>query len=312
MKNKILKTILALGVLFFVCVGGILAFIIYSLPSAKSIGQAVGGKPTTQVQIEKPETVSTNSNTENQIESPDQSAPVGTQTQKNETQHDTQKLNSNDIGFLTDPNIPLSDFCQHLKNAKNRQMTAAEFNTEFQKSFEGGDSDPRIQSMLPLMRTIFREPKMQDLIFDAQAAVENQDENFWQKAAFYTKAALAFQALLANKSELEAVSDRSYLFFKMNSLVASRPELMNDGRIQTFCEDTENAFNTNQPVQFENEKKNFERLMAELDIQPSDIGYDSNYKTKLEFVRDDKSIQLKGGWIEELLPQSTKPTRSQN
>ena len=53
---------------------------------------------------------------------------------------------------------------------------------------------------------------MKDLILEVKSAVENKEENFWQKAAFYSRAALAFQAMVNNKPELEAVSDRSYLF----------------------------------------------------------------------------------------------------
>ncbi len=43
MKNKIFKIIIVLGLLFFIIIGGILTFIIYALPSTKTIGQAVGG-----------------------------------------------------------------------------------------------------------------------------------------------------------------------------------------------------------------------------------------------------------------------------
>ena len=205
---------------------------------------------------------------------------------------------------LVDPNVPLSDFCLSLKNAKAGSLNPTEFNSEIQDSANSPeDSGPRVQALKPLLRTMLREPKMKELIFEAQSAVENKDENFWQKAAFYSKAVSAFQALLANKSELEAVTDRSYLFFKMNNLVSARPDLLSDQRLQKFCSDTENAFNTNQPVQFDQEKKNFERILDELGVKPAEIKYDPNYKTKYDFVFNSQSMRMNGGWLEEMVSE---------
>ena len=95
----------------------------------------------------------------------------------------------------------------------------------------------------------------------------------------------------------------------MNELVSKRPELLNDDRLLKFCNETENAFNTNQPVEFDQEKKNFERILSELNATAADAKYDPNYKTKFDIVYDGKSLQLNGGWLEEMFPN--KPTDPQ-
>ncbi len=302
MKNKILKIFLILGVLFFLIVGGVFAFIIYSLPSAKKIGSAFAeSKSANKIDAKNEKSMAVNnlqSNDQTAAKSESSDISQQEQTAKEKKIEHSRKALLN----LTDPDIPLSDFCLSLKNAKSGSMNATEFNDELQKSTDDiKDSGPRIQAMKPLLRTIFREPKMKELILEAQTAVENKEENFWQKAAFYSKAAMAFQALIANKSELESVSDRSYLFYKMNNLVSARPELLNDDRLQKFCADTENAFNTNQPVQFDQEKKNFERILAELGVKPAEIKYDPNYKTKYDFVMNSNAMKMNGGWLEEMV-----------
>lgn len=307
MKNKILKTIIVLGVLFFIAVGGVLAFIVYSLPSTKKISESFTGSSIKNEELLKvSETISSSSTDTTKsvgsdagLISGDSSAVVGAQEAKGKS----TTLDRKGLDNLIDPNIPLSDFCQSLRNSKSGGMNASEFNTQFKKSIDGAEMDPRIQAFKPLLRTIFREPKMQDLLTEAATAVDNQEENFWQKAAFYTKAAMAFQAMIANKDELNAVGDRSYLFIKMSELVAKRPELVNDQRLQKFCSDTETAFNTNQPVEFDQEKKNFERILEEVGVSATDIKFDPQYKSNFDISFDGKSLQIDGGWLENLVEQ---------
>jgi hypothetical protein len=315
MKNKILKTLLVLGVLFFIIVGGVLAVIVYSLPSTKKISQAFTGRSDSS-EKSLPQ-ISTISNSSDQTAGDGSEAVLESSdsTTVSEEPKGKSSLDRKGIDNLIDPNRPLSDFCGSLKNAKqnvnSNGMSPSEFNTQFKNSVEGFDLDPRIQAFKPLLRTIFREPKMQELITEATNAVEKKEENFWQKAAFYSKAAMAFQAMIANKAELNAVGDRSYLFFKMTELVAKKPELLNDQRIQKFCADTESAFNTNQPVQFDQEKKNFERIMDEVGVRSEDIKYDPNYKSNFDVNFDGKSLQIDGGWLEELVTAPPAPSAKQ-
>ncbi len=310
MKNKILKIILIVGVLFFIVVGGVLTFIIYSLPSAHHISEAMTAPQKKMSQLNSQQNdVNTSAD---QTFSDQRPSAVESSTDSSIPTAKKETYGRQGLDNLIDPDIPLSDFCQSLKNSKSGSLNTAEFNSQFKKSVDDSAADPRIQAAKPLFRTIFREPKMRELILDAQTAVENKDENFWQKAAFYSKAVLAFQALISNKAELEAVSDRSYLFFKMNELISKKPELISDQRIQNFCTQTEDAFNTNQEVQFDQEKKNFERVLSEVGVGFAEINYNPNYKTAFDFSMQGQSMQLNGGWLEELFSKiENKPQTPQ-
>lgn len=304
MKNKIFKIIIVLGLLFFIIIGGMLTFIMYALPSTKTIGQAVGGQKTAQAEQIQNSDIQSGDQTE--MFGPVSNDSTSADVSKSEEKNTVDQLNRDLMSDLMDADRPLSNFCISLKNAKSGRLSSSDLSSGFVKGIDPDTADPRIQAMKPLLRSVFRQQTMKELILEAEAAIQNKEENFWQKAAFYSKAAMAFRDLVANKSELEAVSDRSYLFIKINELVAKRPDLLNDDRLQKFCNDTENALNTNDPVQFEQEKKNFERILTEMNVAPTEIKYDSNYKTKLDAVYDGMSMRLEGGWLEEVFPN--KPT----
>ena len=203
MKNKILKTLLVLGVLFFVIVGGILTFIVYSLPSTKKISEAVTGRSESSENSQIPSLAQSNSSdqtawtdSEAVIESMDSTAVTPGQPKGK------SNLDRKGIDNLIDPNRPLSDFCVSLKNAKPNGMNPSEFNTQFKNSVEGIELDPRIQAFKPLLRTIFREPKMQELISEATSAVENKQENFWQNGTKIQRRRPRWSGLCHGSAEL--------------------------------------------------------------------------------------------------------------
>lgn len=299
-KSKlIIKVLLVFAAVVIVLAAGAVAFIVYHLPSRNVLSSAILNPSkgsniapvndtavTTQSIPEPPPVLNPNA------------PPSSATTQVTQT----SALNSRaGLDDLINPNKPISNFCSSLKNARVGAMTPQETNQAFQLSLDEATADPRAQAIKPLFRYILRIPQMQDLINEVNAAaVAGQaEESFTDKAAFYAKVVAAFAAMNTHKSDFEAIADRSYLYYNLNKAVASKPELVADERVKKFCDDTENAFNTNQAVEFEQEKKNFERLLAELNIDQKAIGYDPNYKTTFEIKRDSQSLRLDGGWIEE-------------
>lgn len=300
-KPKIIFKVLLIfaAVVLLIAAGGI-AFIVYHLPSRNALSSAIlnPGQGSNIAMVNDTQVITQNIPEPPPVTNP--SAPVGSAT----TQvMQTQTLNSRaGLDDLVNPNKPLSNFCSSLKNAKSGPMTEQETNQAFQLSLDETTADPRAQALKPLFRYILRLPQMQDLINEvnvAAAAATQGEESFTDKAAFYGKVVAAMAAMNAHKADFEAIADRSYLYFNLNKAVALRPELAFDDRLRKFCEDTENAFNTNQAVEFDQEKNSFERLLGELNIDSKSIGYDSNYKTTFEIKRDAQSLRLDGGWIEQ-------------
>lgn len=294
----IFKVLLVFAAVVFIAVAGFTAFIVYHLPSANKLSSAILNPGQRQNLARVNDTVHT---TQVIPEPPPVLNPTAKPTSATTQVTQTQTLNSRaGLDDLINPNRPLSNFCSSLKNAKVGPMTDQETNRAFQLSLDEATADPRAQALKPLFRYILRIPQFQDLISEVNAAAAGQtEESFTQKAAFYGKVVAAFAAMNGHKSDFEAIADRSYLYFNLNKAVALKPEIAADERLKKFCDDTENAFNSNQPVEFEQEKKNFERLLAELNVDQKSIGYNPEYKTVFEIKRDEKSMRLDGGWIEE-------------
>lgn len=299
-KSKtILKVLLICMAVVVFSIAGFLFYILYHLPSGNVLSAAILN------QSKKTQVAATGSAPADSVGMAMQPPPV---TDVNNPPPVVQQAKDNQVHTfnsraglddLVNPNKPLSNFCGSLKNARIGKMNNQEVNRAFQASLDEATADPRAQALKPLFRYIFRLPELQELVSAVEQASVKPEEGLTEKAAFYGKAVAAFAAMRSHKEDFEAVSDRTYLFYKLNAVVAQKPELLADERLKKFCDDTESSFNTNQPVQFDQEKRNFERLLAELNVDQASIGYNPNYKTTFDVQMSDKGLRLTGGWIEE-------------
>ncbi len=302
-RNKsglILKVLLIFMAVVVFSIAGFLAFIFYHLPAANQLSAGIlqqstkahvaatsPASPQATGAMEPPPPVVTD---------PNNPPPVAEEVKERKIQTFNSRAGLDD---LINPNKPLSNFCSSLKNAKAGKMDNQEVGRAFQASLDEATADPRAQALKPLFRYILRMPELQELIAVAEKSAVQADEGFADKAEFYGKAVSAFMAMRAHKQDFESVADRSYLFYKLNSAVAQKPEILADERLKKFCEETESAFNTNVPVQFDQEKKNFERLLSEVGVDAASIGYDPNYKTEFSVVMGKSNLNLTGGWLNE-------------
>lgn len=300
-SGLVLKVLFIFMAVVIFSVAGFVAYIFYHLPAANQLSAGIlnQSKKTHEVTaspaspqvnpgaMEPPPPV---------VADPKNPQPV----KKEVTETKIQTFNSRaGLDDLINPNKPLSNFCSSLRNAKAGKMDNQEVNRAFQASLDEATADPRAQALKPLFRYILRMPELQELIGAAEKSAGQAEEGFADKAEFYGKAVSAFMAMRAHKQDFESVADRSYLFYKLNSAVAQKPEILADERLKKFCEDIETAFNTNVPVQFDQEKKNFERLLSEVGVDAASIGYDPNYKTEFAVVMGKSNLNLTGGWLNE-------------
>lgn len=299
--KKILKILLIFGTALILIVIGFLALVVHQLPSIKSVGEVINTAENTKTQVApvpKPEARDVSVSQDaiaSDIESVSPSQSTSAETTANTT------LDSKGLDILMDESRPLSQFCKSLKNARAGSMDLREFGTEFKKTIANvEDADPRIEAILPMFRYMFRTPSFKDLIYAAKDAQQNNEDDYFDKASFYGKVLLAVEDLRSKKTDFELLADRGYLMLKMNDLIARRPELATDQRLIGFCDQTENAFNALEPVQLEQEKKNFERVLSEMQVDAKDIGYNPDYKTQFALNFDKSTIQLRGGWLEDV------------
>lgn len=314
MGKKIFKVVgITAGILFLLFLI-LVVVVFYNLPSARDINKFFKKSPQHIV-----ESQAQSESTIHQI--PQQTSPVAqpdgvTTTDKEQTHN----MNGKQLKSFLDESTPVSEFCHKLNKAKSgpiRIFEDSHKNLEELKSEEY--SDLRLDALQPLAKTILQKPAMQKLVttilelehLDKNQIQDLEEEGIFSKAYFYAQAFQAFNELKSNLNEYEDVVDRSYLFLKLNDLIALKPDLQNDQRVQKFCEDTEYLFNSHKPVEFENEKKNFERLIGELGVEPQQIKYNPDYKTTLNVNYSKNSLQMSGGWLTDLVPQPTESTKAE-
>lgn len=278
-------------------------FIFNKLPSVKKIATLVSGSKKSELVVKK----------NNELTVP--TAPFE-ETRSNADRSSSQQqvsngtekpveakgiINEKILDNLMATDQPLSDFCGSLKQGKTGAFTGEEFNKAFSASFESSHPDLRVQATKPLLRYVFRLPRMQKLINDLEEAADRDNENFADKAQFYGAAYGAFTDMKSHQADMESIMDRSYLFLGLNNLIAKYPSLAIDNRVTNFCNSTETLFNESTPVDFPTEKNNFLHLLQDAGVNPKDISFDPNYKSSIVFDFDGKSLTFTGGWLDEMI-----------
>lgn len=319
---KILKFIGTSVVMFFVLVFIVVVLVFYYLPSAQDVKRHFQKEKTnlTQTPVKKNAVDVVISQDKNQLAEHNTS-----ESAENSPTYDHKNQSSQELQKFMDEQTPISEFCGKLNQARSGPLKALNILTKskekttqlLESDFEEMDdeeafSDLRLEAIMPLAKVVIKKPEMKKLvtmIMQSESLDENQkkeleSEGVLDKAHFYAQAYSAYNELKTNIDEYEAVVDRTYLLYKLNDLIALKPDLQNDQRVQKFCEDSEYLFNSYAPVNFNNEKATFERLISELGVDQNQIKYDPNYKTKLDVKFSGNSLQMGGGWLNELVPAS--------
>ncbi len=304
--QKFLKILLIIGLSLGFLIIVTLTVVFIKLPSVSSIGQALSAnkkeKPKVRL-VEKPA----------QTPAPAVAATSGDYSAVPDAARsvvETEAHKRAHLALMDDilsNEKPLSDFCASLKNAKNELFTSNEQVDAALMNSINEEKDPRIQALKPTFRFMMRLPKMNDLIRQAQSAEDSNDESYFKKAEFYAQAFSAFNEIKDHKADLEAVMDRSYYFINLNKLIALKPAILDDSRVQNYCNQVEQAFNQARPVTRAEERNEFISLLNTIGVRPEEIHYNPNYKTNIEFEMSAQNISLKGSsWLDEIF-QTQEP-----
>lgn len=332
-KSKTAKILKILGIIFgvgFFLVVALVAIIFYNLPTAQQLGGYFKKDKSSQTQPLKNSTSQTASlaaPTSGDIasnESLSNTSDEAIADEESDKMKEFEKLKE-----FIDEKTPAMAFCNKLNQAKtgplqaltekthkeitNADGTKTQVNSTFDTK-ELGD-DLRLEAIKPFFKTVLRQPEMQRLISmviqddEFRKATAEEKEGMFSKALFYKQAYSAYAEMKENLPEYESIVDRSYLMYKLNDLMVLKPELQTDPRIMKFCEESEQQSNAYTPVDFVSEKQVFERLIQELNVDPKALKYDPNYKTTLKLDFSGNNLQIGGGWLNELMPQSQKSAR---
>lgn len=332
-KTKTAKILKILGIVFGVFVFLVVllvGIIFYNLPTAKQLGSYFKKDKTSHIHTAKsntPQIATTATVTSNDMSADTGETAVvddGTADEKSDKIKEFEKLKE-----FIDEKTPAMVFCGKLNQARtgplqvlvekthkeitNVDGTKTQINSTIDTE-ELGD-DLRLEAIKPFFKTVLRQPEMQRLISmviqddEFRNSTAEEREGMFNKALFYKQAYSAYAEMKENLPEYESIVDRSYLMYKLNDLMVLKPELQTDPRIMKFCEESEHQSNAYEPVDYASEKQVFERLIQELGVDPKAIKYDPNYKTTLKLDFSGNNLQIGGGWLNELMPQSAESAR---
>ena len=166
--------------------------------------------------------------------------------------------------------------------------------------------------MLAPIKLFFQQPKMQLLVRSVnQAAKKDEESSLIEKAGFYQQIFGAYEEMKNQQSSAEALMDRGYYLVMMVKAIQRNPSLSSDPRLLDYCQSIEKAANEGIPSNSQIEKSEFQNFLDYVQVKPSEIGYDPNYKTHLEFQKSLDGIRINGGWVDSLLkPSDKEPTSS--
>ncbi len=290
--------------LLFVLVGLIslaivgLGLAIYvALPSPAALREKMFAKAVTVVPTKKPE------------------APLPADATPMPTDQDLaarQKLEANEkllVEFL-DPSRPLSRACDSLRSIKFPQtgtLSSKEFGERLVTTLKDERVDPRLESLVPVLKYTLSRPKFREIIDRVRTAkAQTMIEEFKSKKDFYFLIADAYTEMKANREEMQSILDQSYLTMMLGRAVEAKPELASDTRVLDDCASIETAMNRFNRVDFASEKKAFSDLLSENGIDPKKIGFDPEYRTNLKIVMDASGLHFTGGWIDAIFEDLAK------
>jgi hypothetical protein len=208
------------------------------------------------------------------------------------------------LDSLLSPEVPLTDFCSHmnLPSKAGGLKSIDDFGRTFRDHFmkENGQ-DMAMDALLPLFRTMLRYPEMTELIELLKNSREPDRDGVIAKAEFYALITRAYYRLNSQRPVLEDIMDRNYHLFMLARAIQKKPELAKDPAVMDYCLQIQNATNESQPFGAEEERAAFTGFLEQSGVSASEIGYDSNYKTKFTVKASGLNIALKGGWMEDWL-----------
>lgn len=214
-----------------------------------------------------------------------------------------------ELEMLMDEGKPLSEACRTLRSMNVKQtvkMSSGEFGQRFQDSMLDKSSDPLMESFKPILKYTLQQPYMKDVVKAVMDTQPGEQDSLMGKKDFYYTIYKAYGEMMSNQKGMESILDRNYLTMMFGRLLEIRPELATDPQVLEYCEAIESKLNEGGISNFVEEKKAFLDFLYEVQVDPKQIGFDSNYQTKLQIEFGKNGLHFKGGWLDEVFSGLSK------
>ena len=278
---------LAMG-LFLITAVGFFFYSVYKLPDPVAIKQKLKNEeppvfePQNEIQEEVAQEIETlaDSISEDPIEE--------TETKERERQ---------DLAIRELINEEYEDIriCENL--GKN---SAQEINFEtLKKAIDSSDrEDPVVEAVRVPLKYIFQSKPVKELFEEIEAVDEGKDLNgkertsYLEKIGFYATAANKVREMYSQKAEYEEVGDRGYHLYVITQLVNKKPELAHDKNLMNFCNQLEGSVATKSKTDIDEERKELLKLIDYSGLQPKDLNFNPEIRTKFHVNLDKKGISF--------------------
>lgn len=299
--KNILKVLAITACLVFVILAGLFFWGLSKLPSAFEIKQKVTPPAFADVSPAPrqpvPEQVAQTPANE---ELPAKQETASTPNKDEKLKADTIKILQDDF---TDERKPMVDTCRIMEKSEHSHFLKDKNNASaryFFSHLQEDTRDPLSETAAPIFRQIFRTPGMQQLVEMIVQAETNKDDGLLKKAEFYYQIYKAGTALRENVDEMNQVLQQSYNMHNLMKAVALKPEIAKSPDTLHFCEEMEKALNTGANVDPEYGAKEMQSFLSSHGINPTDIGYDPNYRSKIELNISNTQVSLNDSWIAQI------------
>lgn len=207
------------------------------------------------------------------------------------------------IEDFSDHRRPLMDACRGMDKAADSGFLKDKKNASgkyFIQSLAQEERDPLSETAAPIMRTIFRAPGM-DQVFDMIVkSDENKDPGLLKKAEFYYQIYRAGSYLKEHTDDMNRVLQQSYNLHNLMKAVAKKPELAKAPAVMTFCEDMQKSLNNGENFNADAASQEMVSFLEQNGIQPSDINFDPQYRSKIVLNVSNTQLGVNDAWIAQI------------
>jgi len=308
MLKKIFIGFLILSVVFIV---GLVAVVINWLPNPKDL---VSGKTSQSAQkVNTTKSVKNETIEDAPLEDQSKITDSKSEDKAQGVESSTATNNKNSDSLDTVMKFVEEDFkdirvCQNLKNSqlqsdlknenKNPKDSEDKSSIDLSKIFSDQErSNPTFEAYRTSLKYVFQDPDLKNLFYKIKELGQTPDnpeekKSFLEKAGFYSQVTYTAAKMMFRKSDFELMNDRAIHMALLAQIVAKKPELANDSRILSFCEDLENATKSGESVDIKTERAEILKLIDYSGLTTKELDFDPNSYTKFAIKSSDQGFSF--------------------
>ena len=203
---------------------------------------------------------------------------------------------------FTNRQKPLVDACRYIEQAPSSRVFINNPDAsaqEFQEALVSGKKDPVAESIAPVLRYLFRAPRVPLIIRQIDNA-DTIDMSLVSKTELYAHIYQALSFLADHEQEINLLIQKSYYLNTLMRAVALNPPLAQDATVLTMCHHLEQSILGKEGFNSDKEVDDLSHLLQQNNITPQSIGFDSTYRSQIVTDFSGASFSLNEPWLSKI------------